>query len=163
MNAFEMAIEIEKNSIVNLTKLMQDEKPELKTVFEAIVAQQKYFIAVLAGSKTIEQTQGKYPEIATDGVFDENNWQQAVHSLLQSNSKTEHITSLWMMYTVIEKSCQFYQQAGANTVFTPTKLFLSSLSQLKSLQRRRLDALLRTVYNEMWEAVGFAPVLLGKG
>lgn len=163
MNAFEMAIDIERNSIVSFTKLLQDAKPEIKTVFEAVIMQQKHIIAILESAKNIEQIQGAYPEIETGELFGEKDWQQAVYFLIQSNTKKEHVTALWMVYTVIEKSCQFYQQTSANTVFVPTKLFLSSIVQLKSLQRRRMDALLRTVYNEIWEAVGFAPVLLGKG
>lgn len=69
---------------------------------------------------------------------------------------------LWMLSGTLEKMAQYYSQAAANSAHPVQQLFCRSLMEVKKISHRRVDGLLRILYNRIWQGVGFAPYVLVK-
>jgi hypothetical protein len=71
-------------------------------------------------------------------------------------------TVLWTVRVMSDKAGQFYHQAASQPNQPQFKLLLSTLAEIKRVLSHRIGAVERTVANQVWKAVGFAPGLLGK-
>lgn len=136
----------------------------LQDVVAAVGKFQAEFELLLDRAQYVDVDTGRYPEVnaaallGPDGV-----WQEATARLGTAGEATVPVlASLWFLHTLTEKSGQFYQQAALNSAHPATRLFLASLAEVKTMLRRRLDGLLRQLYNAAWSEVGFAPFVLGK-
>jgi hypothetical protein len=82
--------------------------------------------------------------------------------LASAGNTTNDLVALWAIYAALDKSAQFYRQAVLNTPYPLPRLFWGSLAEIKTMMRRRVDGLLRVMYNGIWEQIGFAPFALGR-
>jgi len=105
-----------------------------------------------------------YPSVELDALLGTDEaWQEIVQSYGKVLNKTRaNLTILWMIMALVERSEQFYQQAGLNADYPSTRLFLRSLAETKAMLRRRIDGLLRVVSNEAWAELGFSLSAMGK-
>lgn len=78
------------------------------------------------------------------------------------NTIAAAILVLWMLSGSLERMAQYYSQAAANSAHPTQQLFCRSLTEVKKISHRRVDGLLRVLYNRVWQRVGFAPYVLVK-
>lgn len=78
------------------------------------------------------------------------------------NAMASIVLVLWMLSGTLEKMAQYYTQAAGNSAHPALQAFCRSLAEVKKISHRRLDGLLRILYNRIWERVGFAPYTLVK-
>lgn len=137
---------------------------ELNALLGIVGKFQVEFELLLDRAQCTDINTGRYPAVdATLLLGSDDDWQVVVQKFAAAQDKTAaNLTLLWMIHSLVEKSGQFYQQAGLNSAHPSTRLFMSSLTETKNMLRRRIDGVLRVMYNEIWSDIGFAPVQLGK-
>lgn len=132
-------------SLLNLLMKLEDGFCDLLTVAQAV------------------KNASSYPEIETDSLVGADSmWDKVEEGILSDTNVTHNLVFMWSIYNLFEKSAQFYQQSMYNSPYPSTRLFFSSLFEVKKMIKRRLDMILRRIYNRVWSKVGFAPFLLGK-
>lgn len=95
---------------------------------------------------------------------DETLWIQASSNLLTTpHDSATTLTMLWTLCELTEHSGQFYYQAAANAPHLSERLFFRSLFEVKKMLHRKLNNVLRTIYNDIWGMIGFAPFDLTRG
>jgi hypothetical protein len=164
MKVFQFAANLEAQIRQEVEVVMAQSPPELQAVVTAVGAFQAGIELLVDRAQYVDVDSGRYPEVnaaallGPDGV-----WQEATASLGDWRESTVvGLASLWFLIVLTEKSGQYYQQAALNSAHPATRLFFSSLAEVKGMLRRRLDGLLRQLYNAAWTQVGFAPFVLGK-
>ncbi|MBP2650059.1 MAG: hypothetical protein H6Q74_884 [Firmicutes bacterium] len=164
MKELRFAVALEASIRKELEDINRQALPELCPVVQIVSKFQAEFELLLDRACSTDVDLGKYPEIdAALLLGSDQDWQQAVKNFSDTNNKAlANLTLLWRVLALIENSQQYYQQAALNSPYPLTKLFLSSLTQTKLILRRRLDGVLRAMYNEVWSSVGFAPFVFGK-
>lgn len=121
------------------------------------------FLELLAAAQAIDVDLAAYPPVQEEPLLGAAAaWQQLTVHIQPEVSNLQELAAFWSIYAAIDKTVQFYQQAAANSAHPQTRLFFSSLSQVKSMLRRRLAGLIQIYYNHYWGEIGFAPFLLGK-
>lgn len=89
---------------------------------------------------------------------EENLWLQATANLLtKPHDQAGSIVLLWILNDLTDHTIRFYQQAAANSSHPMSRIFYSSVAEVKKMIRRKLSNPLRTIYNEVWGQIGFAP------
>lgn len=164
MRVFQFAAAMEA-SIRQEAERITDQVPAgLEPVLAAVAAFQAEFELLIDRAQYTDVDTGRYPEVGTTTLLGtEKVWLGAAARLKEAGANNAAVlATLWLLYSLVDKSGQFYQQAALNSAHPATRLYLSSLAEVKAMLRRRLDSLLRMVYNEVWADVGFAPFLLGK-
>jgi hypothetical protein len=164
MQIFQFAAAMEA-SIRQESERLADHAPDgMESILTAVAAFQAEFELLIDRAQYTKVDTGSYPEVKPAALLGADSaWQGAAGGLkAAATDNIAVLTILWQLYSLVEKSGQFYQQAALNSAHPSTRLYLSSLAEVKGMLRRRLDSLLRVVYNEVWAAVGFAPFILGK-
>lgn len=164
MQIFQFAAAMEA-SIRQESERIADQAPAgLEPVLTAVAAFQAEFELLIDRAQYTNVDTGSYPEVLPAALLGADSlWQQSAGSLkTAAGENIAVLTTLWQLSILVERSGQFYQQAALNSAHPATRLYLSSLAEVKGMLRRRLDSLLRVVYNEVWGAVGFAPFMLAK-
>lgn len=164
MQIFQFAAAMEA-SIRQETERIADQAPAgMEPVLSAVAAFQAEFELLIDRAQYTNVDTGSYPEINPATLLGaDGGWQAAGGPLkTAAGENIAVLTTLWQLSSLVEKSGQFYQQAALNSAHPSSRLYLSSLAEVKVMLRRRLDSLQRVVYNEVWAAVGFAPFVLGK-
>lgn len=164
MKTFQFAASLEAQIRQEVEVVVAQTPDELQAVVAAVGRFQAEFELLIDRAQYVNVDTGRYPEVdaatllGPDGV-----WQEATARLGAAEETTvPGLASLWFLHTLTEKSGQYYQQAALNSAHPATRLFLGSLAEVKTMLRRRLDGLLRQLYNAAWTEVGFAPFVLGK-
>lgn len=89
---------------------------------------------------------------------EESLWLQASANLLaKPHDKAASIVLLWILNDLTDHTIRFYQQAAANSSHPASRVFYSSVAEVKKMIRRKLGNPLWTLYNEVWGEIGFAP------
>ena len=137
---------------------------ELQPFLAAVGKFQGEFELLLDRAQYTDIDTGRYPEVeAMTLLGNDGDWQEVLQQIGPLGEKAlAALTTIWMIQALVEKSGQFYQQAALNSAHPSTRLFFRSLTEIKGMLRRRVDGLLRVLYNQVWSDIGFAPVLLGK-
>lgn len=139
------------------------EQPAYRNVLILLLKLQALFKLDVKKALDVNAANETYSQIDLDAlVGSDNEWEQVSQAFATSSPSSVNLTTIWMIYALIERSGQFYQQAANNSAYPSTKLFLSSLFQVRNIIRRRIGSILRVLYNNVWEEIGFAPFLLGK-
>lgn len=164
MKTFQFAASLEAQIRQDVEVIVAQAPAGLKAVAAAVGKFQAEFELLLDRAQYVDVDTGRYPEVdaaillGPDGV-----WQEAAAELAAAEETTvPGLAALWFLHTLTVKSGQYYQQAALNSAHPATRLFLGSLAEVKTMLRRRLDGLLRQLYNAAWAEVGFAPFVLGK-
>lgn len=163
MLSMQFALEIEaamSNKVTELSGITSLKNSPVISLFENF---QKEFLQLLVDASKIDVDSHSYPPVnETKLLGSDTTWQTAMGSIDTSADNINVLLTLWSVYTAIDKSHQFYQQAATNSPHPQTRLFFSSLSHVKKLLRRKLDGVIQIYYNHLWGELGFAPFLLGK-
>lgn len=164
MNSLVCAASLEASIRQELENMGGHLPPTLQPFIEAIHKFQAGFELLLDRAQGVDVNKGKFPPVSARELLGEDDaWQHLTKSFSSAQDKSlTNLTALWMIYTLIEKSTQFYQQASKNSAHPAERLFFGSLAEIKGMLRRRIDSLTRIMYNELWGEVGFAPFILGK-
>ncbi len=164
MQVFQFAAILEAQIRQEVEVVMAQSPPELQTVVTAVGTFQAGIELLVDRAQYVDVDSGRYPEVsAAELLGPDSVWQEATAKLGTSGESTVvGLASLWFLIVLTEKSGQYYQQAALNSAHPATRLFFSSLAEVKGMLRRRLDGLLRQLYNAAWTQVGFAPFVLGK-
>lgn len=124
---------------------------------------QNEFVALLSTANTINIDIASLPPVNESQLLGADvAWQQYVVNQEVTNANMQIVLTLWSVYTVIEKSAQFYQQAATNSPHPQERLFFNSLSHVKRILLRRLSGIVQSYSNYYWGKLGFAPFMLGK-
>ncbi|MDD4600578.1 hypothetical protein SDC9_06095 [bioreactor metagenome] len=132
VNTFEDMLINILNQVVNNTTLKADTYSELDAI------------------QILLETKGKYKDTLS------------LNDDLTSDTMVAMYMNLSAISNLIEKSLQFYRQAANNSAYEHDKLYFNSLVELKKVLKRRIDSVLRIVYNALWSKIGFAPFVFGK-
>ncbi|BBB93052.1 MAG TPA: hypothetical protein PKA28_01540 [Methylomusa anaerophila] len=164
MLPMKFAVLLEKSINKNLEKVRLDVSAELQPIVTLIQQTQSLIFDLLQETSDVNIDYAKLPEVnLTVLIAADDLWQKAVSSYTDAPPiNTDDLIQMWTIYASIEKSAQYYQQASLNSPHPATRLFLSSLSEIKNILRRRVSGVLRMIYNDVWSEVGFAPFVLGK-
>jgi len=164
MRDFQFAAAMEASIRQEIERLMDFSPQELQPAMAMLGKFQAEFELILDRVQLTNVDVGSYPTIHAENLLGPDSaWQQIAEHFGAAQDKTAaNLAVLWAVYALMEKSGQFYQQAALNSPHPSTRLLLASLGEVKSMARRRVDALLRVMYNEVWADVGFAPSKLGK-
>jgi hypothetical protein len=159
----QFALELETLISNQLVKLSKTGANETMAVIELIRQSQTEFTQLLTLVKTIDIDSVPYPGVSENQLLGSDTaWQQVTRSVAAAGISFEGLGVYWSLYTAIDKAAQFYQQAAVNSAHPQSRLFFSSLSQVKKILRRRLDGIIHIYYNHFWGELGFAPFILGK-
>ncbi|HMM20496.1 MAG TPA: hypothetical protein PKA10_07130 [Selenomonadales bacterium] len=164
MREFQFAAAMEASIRQELERFMESAPQELQAALTMIGRFQAEFELLLDRAQLTNVDAGSYPEVNGEFLLGaDSSWQQLAGDFGVVRDKTAaNLTVLWAVHALMEKSGQFYQQAALNSAHPATRLLMASLGEVKSMARRRVDGLLRVIYNEVWADVGFAPSKLGK-
>ncbi|MBP2653029.1 MAG: hypothetical protein H6Q73_598 [Firmicutes bacterium] len=164
MKELRFAVVLEASIRHEVEHIAKQASAELQLVLDIVSRFQAEFELLLDRACSIDVSNGKYPEVPVNVLLgSDGEWQQAIKSFTLSGDKSvANLTNLWMIIALIENSRQFYQQALLNCPYPTARIFLSSLAEIKIILRRRIDGVLRGMYNEVWAQVGFAPFVIGK-
>ncbi len=164
--SFNFALMLENSIEEELAQIMQhvpQEQPAYKSVLILVLKLQGLFKLDVEKARDVDAANQTYPLIDRDTlVGSDHEWEQIVDAFSTLSLSSVNLPTIWMMYGLIEKSAQFYQQAANNSAYPSTRLFFNSLFQVRSTVRRRIGGILRILYNITWEEIGFAPFQLGK-
>jgi hypothetical protein len=152
-------------SIRQQLELISQQAPtELQPVFGALNRFQVEFELLIDRVQYTDADGGNFPPVEAAQLLGADDiWQQTLQRFAAVPDKdAANLTMLWMVHSLMDKSAQFYQQAAGNKAHPGVRLMLSSLAEIKNMQRRRIGGLLRVMYNQVWADVGFAPFALGK-
>jgi len=164
MNVLLCAATLEASIRQEIEAVIQTAPGELQPFWSAIGKFHVEFELLLDRAQYTDVDSSRYPGVDSVALLGSDDaWQKLLRDFAAVPDKTiSSLTALWMTHTLVEKSGQFYQQAAANSPHPTTRLFFSSLAETKNMLRRRVDGLMRVLYNEIWAEIGFAPFLLGK-
>lgn len=164
MRDFQFAAAMEASIRQEIERLTDFAPQELQPALSLLGNFQAEFELLLDRVQLTNVDKGSYPSVNSETLLGADNaWQQVAERFGAAQDKTAaNLAVLWSVHALMEKSGQFYQQAALNSPHPATRLLMNSLGEVKSMARRRVDALLRVMYNEIWADVGFAPAKLGK-
>lgn len=151
-----------ENSILRQTEFFLNSGPaELQKVTTVLIRSQHELLEVLHQCISIHSQSAKYPELCVEQIVgSDSDWKFSLNA--DALSLTDNLVQLWNIYAMTDKSWQFYQQSSCNSMYPGDSVFMSSVAQLKSMLKRRIDSVLRIIYNQVWLEVGHAPFLLGR-
>ena len=162
MQVLRFAASLEAQIRQEVEVVMAQSPAGLQTLVTAVGHFQAEIELLLDRAQGTDVDTGRYPEVNAAALLGPDSvWQEAAAGVARE-STVGALASLWFLHTLTERSGQFYQQAALNSAHPSTRLFFASLAEVKAMLRRRLDGVLRALYNEAWAEVGFAPFLLGK-
>jgi len=163
MKVFDVAIDLEASIRKEFEYMHDSALVELAPLLNFMIILQTRLENLLHKARNVDPDSSNYPEFDESELLgSEQEWRTVTKNLAPTSKGEQHLIHLWMIYAVVEKSSQYYQQATANSAYPATKLFCSSLFQIKTRQRRHIGGVIRGIYNDIWSKVGFAPFILGK-
>jgi hypothetical protein len=155
------AADLEKNILSELSKMAETAPSVLKPALQMLLAAENSWNELF----TIAEIEPReYPEPKAEALAgSDKEWQGIALDLKNTPAdNTESLVLFWMLYAFIERTTQYYQQAAANCAYPADRQFFLALAQCKLLLKKRIDGIMRIMYNHAWAEVGFAPFLLGK-
>ena len=163
METFVFASALEKTLLQQMGSLVGNVSPVLQPLLRSLQNFQTEFIGYLTVAAEVNVNVEAYPQVDI-AIFTGNDtvWQKQAVVLASTATTTNDLVALWAIYAALDKSAQFYRQAVLNTPHPLSRLFWGSLAEIKTMMRRRVDGLLRVMYNGIWEQIGFAPFALGR-
>lgn len=164
MNVLLFAATLEASIRQEIEAVTRQAPDELQPFLTVLGKFQVEFELLLDRAQYTNVDVGRYPGVDLAALLGTDDaWQKILRDFAAAaEKKVTSLTALWMVQALVEKSGQLYHQAGANSAHPSTRLFFASLAETKNMLRRRIDGLMRVMYNEIWADIGFAPVLLGK-
>jgi hypothetical protein len=163
MRPFEFANSLETVLLRQLESFSGDVSPELQPLLRSLQNSQATFLECLTLAAAVNVDSEPYPSVAVTILPGSDTvWQKQTAEFATAAKSSQDLVALWAIYTALDKTAQFYRQAALNTPHPLTRLFWGSLAETKSLMRRRVDGVLRIMYNNIWEQIGFAPFVLGR-
>jgi hypothetical protein len=164
MDPINFAATLEASIRQDFEQIIPRAPEELSPLLNLLTNIQTQFELILDRAQGTRTDIPKYPAVDAMSLLGSDEvWRKTTSDFANATNKsTTDLVILWTMLELTEKSGQFYQQAVMNSAHPATRLFLSSLVEVKAILRRRIDAVLRVMYNEIWTSLGFAPFILGK-
>lgn len=164
MDSIKFAVALEASIRQEFEQAISRAPEELVPLLQLLTNVQTQFELILDRAQGTRTDLLQYPAVDTQILLGSDAvWRQVTNDFAKTADKsTADLILLWSVFSLIEKSGQFYQQAVMNSAHPTTRLFIGSLVEVKAILRRRVDAVLRVMYNEVWGTVGFAPFTLGK-
>ena len=142
-------------------QLNNSQVPELRPLVELLIKGQISILQVL--SQASNDTFAYNPiEISEKILGNDNVWKEAATIKNNTSSSSSCLVQLWILSSLLDKSSQYYRQTALNSAYQQSKLFFNSIAEVKVIQKRRIDSVLRSIYNIIWGDVGFAPFSLGR-
>lgn len=155
------AVKFEEEIVRQLESLKKTDSEEIVSILNAVIEAEEKMIEVLKEAQTYDIDLDTYKQIGIDKILDKDN--EFVNFMKNKEADFLKIfCELTSISALIDRSAQFYSQSAANNSHPSLKLFLSSLAQVKNVLRGRLKGCIRSVSNDLWQEVGFAPFALGK-
>lgn len=163
MTIFQLALSMETCICKEIKELLKNAPNEIAPLFEAIHKTQTQLELLINTAMHINIDTEPFPVVDVAILGTNASW-KALNDNYANTSKTsiEDLISLWKIYTLIEKTAQFYQQSALNSPHPAAKLFFTSLSEIKHMLRRRIQGILQIMYNHIWSEIGFSPIVFGK-
>ncbi|MCE5285464.1 MAG: hypothetical protein LLG02_06425 [Pelosinus sp.] len=155
------AADLEKNILSELKKMTENAAIVLGPALHMLIAAEEGWNELF---HLLAENQPQYPALSTEILAgSDQEWLKVIAPLKEVEiQNTDSLILFWMLYALIERTAQYYQQAAANSAYPDQRQFFNSLSQCKLLLKKRIDSIMRIMYNHAWAEVGFAPFMLGK-
>lgn len=156
------AADLEKNILAEVEKVVQSVSPAIRPAVHMLFLAEQGWNDLF--TKKLGKNGDQYPLPDAETLLGcDKDWQKIIESLKEAVPEgTGSLTLFWMLYALVERTVQYYQQAAANSAYPAERLFFTSLAQYKILMKKRVGSLVRIMYNHAWAELGFAPFLLGK-
>lgn len=159
---FQIALSMENAIQEELqTQLNNSQVPELRPLIELLIKGQISILQLLSQANN-EIFPYNSNEISGKILGNDNVWKEAGTIKNNASSPSSCLVQLWILSGLLDKSSQYYRQAALNSAYQQNKLFFSSIAEVKVIQNRRIDSVLRSIYNIIWGDIGFAPFSLGR-
>ncbi len=163
MLPIQFALELETSISDQIATSSGTATDAIAPVIALVEGSQVKFTLLLSSTNTMKVDIVPYPVVDESQLLGPDTaWQQLSQNIIAANASLQDLTILWSIYTTIDKSVQFYQQAATNSAYPQARLFFSSLNHTKKILRRKLAGIIQIYYNHYWGELGFAPFLLGK-
>jgi hypothetical protein len=155
------AADLERNTLAELNRILENVPSIICPALTMLIAAEEGWNELF---NLIENNQQQYPALNTESLAgSDKEWLKVIASLKEAQfQNTDSLTIFWMLYAIAERTTQYYQQAAANSAYPDERQFFISLAKCKLLLKKRIDSIMRIMYNHAWAEVGFAPFLLGK-
>lgn len=138
--------------------LKSDVNSEIADILHYLIKLNSELELILADAKKINPNTSSYPNVDISPLLgSDEDWQRYYKLVEKVGTNYNSLIILWALEAMIEKSAQFYQQASQNSAYSSNKIFLSSIYQVKTMKRRKINALSRIVNNNIWSVIGFSP------
>jgi hypothetical protein len=155
------AADLERNTLAELKRILENAPSIICPVLDMLIAAEEGWNDVF---KLLENNERQYPIIEAKVLTGlDNEWTKVIATLKEVQFENADILLLlWMLHAAVERTMHYYQQAAANSAYPAQRQFFTSLVQCKLLMKKRLDSIMRIMYNHAWAEIGFAPFVLGK-
>ncbi|MEG6586020.1 hypothetical protein [Dendrosporobacter sp. 1207_IL3150] len=159
MLALDTALSVEISIRKQLECMIKsDVNSEIADILHYLIKLNSELELILADAKKVDPNTSSYPNVdIAPLVGNDEDWRRYNELVEKVGTNYNSLVILWSLEAMIEKSAQFYQQASQNSAYSSTKMFLSSLYQVKTMKRRKISALSRIVNNNIWSVIGFSP------
>lgn len=145
-----------ERAITEELEQLKKRTPELTCLWDLLLVLQEEFIQVLQSNDPINLETGRL-------TGSDEAWKQ-VHAYIagMEGAVLQRAVPLWTIYSLLERTAQYYHQAGINSAYPKEKAWYLSLEQIKLMEKRKVGGAVRTVHNHLWGQLGFAPFMIGK-
>lgn len=163
-NILQFCADLEMALIENMQYILfNTENLLLKDIITDLINLHKSFINGIEQINTVNIiSKSDYNDLVETLIISNNLWEQATSNIADNKTNVKNLTTIWMLISLIDKSAQLYQQAAINSAYPDTKLFYNFVAEFKVSLRKKLDSIMRVLYNDVWAQVGFAPFKLGR-
>jgi len=159
MTPIQFAAALEASIRQEFESMIERAPQELGPLFIKLSKVQTEFELLLDRAQGINPELPQYPDVDQQELIgSDEEWRILTRDFADAPNKS--IICLILLLAAVEfldKSEQFYRQAAVNSAHPTTKFFISSMAEVKAILRRRVDGVLRVMYNQAWGELGFAP------
>ena len=148
-----------ENEVLNKIQKFANEAQVTSNYMNLILASQKNVVILLEQAAKQENSFPEYPDLNIEEIiFTQERWQEALDKILPDlEYQPQQLIELLMLDKANESLQEFYQQASANVPHPLSKLFLSSLAEVKNLQSMKISMFAKVYNNKLWGILGYAP------
>ena len=162
-NVFAYAIKMETAVSRQFQEVQVLAPNQLKPFLTLLLQSQDIMSQLLVAGMAVDPAHSHFPEPdLTASVANDMQWKQAGEIMLTPEELSVALACLWSAGALLDKTGQFYRQAGINSIYPTERIFFSSLAEVKLLLRRRTNGITQSLGNQLWTEIGFSPFTLAK-
>ena len=145
--------------ILHKIELAAKEADSEQAYWQVILASQKKMLTLLSLASQQEDSFPEYPDVELETILmSKASWQEQLDKIQPGfEYQAKQLMELLMLEKANESLQEFYQQASGNVAHPLSKVFLTSLAEVKNLQNMRISMFTKVYNNKLWSILGYAP------